>query len=132
MRHIARDLRRQPTRSEATLWAQLRDRRFLGLKFRRQHAIGVLILDFYCPALQLAIEVDGGIHDTLEGKTNDAGRDEMLNGERGIWTLRVRAEDCESDMDSVLAYLARSIAREHPISPSPSKIERGPGGEVPL
>src|SRR5216683_5986126 len=61
----ARGMRRTPTRSEGRVWVWLRDRRFEGYKFRRQHSIGGYVLDFYCAALRLAIEVDGEHHRSL-------------------------------------------------------------------
>jgi very-short-patch-repair endonuclease len=56
-----RQLRRRSTDAEAVLWRHLRDSR-LGAKFRRQHSIGPFIVDFYCPAARLVIELDGGQH----------------------------------------------------------------------
>ena len=57
-----RALRRSPTDAEAALWCELRNRRLAGFKFRRQHACGPYILDFYCPEAALAIELDRGRH----------------------------------------------------------------------
>ena len=54
----ARTLRRAMTRPEVLLWQVLRERPN-GLRFRRQHPVGPFVLDFYCPAARLAIEVDG-------------------------------------------------------------------------
>ena len=54
------------TRPEQSLWAMLRDRQ-TGLRFRRQHPLGVYILDFYAPSAKLCIEVDGPSHGVLIG-----------------------------------------------------------------
>jgi very-short-patch-repair endonuclease len=108
--HSARLFRKAPTRSEELLWEQLRDRRLLGLKFRRQHAIEMLMLDFYCPELHLAIEVDGGVHHSPEARQHDAARDALLLNERGIRTIRVSAQSVEVHMGHVLAGLKRDIA----------------------
>jgi very-short-patch-repair endonuclease len=59
----ARRLRKKQTRAEYIFWQIVRDRRLLGLKFRRQHPIGSFIVDFYCHELSLVVEVDGPIHD---------------------------------------------------------------------
>ncbi|MDX1582216.1 MAG: endonuclease domain-containing protein, partial [Thermoanaerobaculia bacterium] len=59
-----RQLRAGQTEAERLVWNMLRDRRLGGLKFRRQHRIGEYILDFYCPRLRLAIELDGENHFT--------------------------------------------------------------------
>ena len=56
-------LRKPLTPAEQRLWQALRNRQLSGLKFRRQHAVGAYILDFYCPACKLVVELDGDIHD---------------------------------------------------------------------
>jgi very-short-patch-repair endonuclease len=58
----ARGLRQSSTDAERRMWSALRDRRLLRYKFRRQHPIGGLIVDFTCTHYRLAIEVDGGQH----------------------------------------------------------------------
>lgn len=58
----ARKLRRQQTPAEAKLWACLRNRQVAGLKFRHQHPIGPYIVDFFCAARRLVVEVDGDSH----------------------------------------------------------------------
>jgi very-short-patch-repair endonuclease len=59
---LAAELRKNMTDAEKVLWQQLRNRKLGDLKFRRQHPVGIFILDFYCHEKKLAIEVDGGIH----------------------------------------------------------------------
>jgi very-short-patch-repair endonuclease len=61
-KRFARQLRQEQTKAEKIVWEQLRNRKFKGLKFRRQHVIEGFILDFYCPDAKLGIEVDGNIH----------------------------------------------------------------------
>jgi len=56
---LAKINRSEPTAAEAAAWDLLRNRRCLGLKFRRQHVIRGFIVDFYCPELRIAVEVDG-------------------------------------------------------------------------
>src|SRR5687768_6309132 len=58
----AKTLRRNLTQPEQALWALLR-RNNLGLHFRRQHALGPFILDFYCSSANLCVEVDGVAHE---------------------------------------------------------------------
>ncbi len=58
----ARQLRRNLTDAERRLWSILRDRKLQGYKFRRQHPIGLYIVDFACAELWLVIEADGGQH----------------------------------------------------------------------
>jgi very-short-patch-repair endonuclease len=66
----AAELRSQPTHAEEVLWSYLKIKP-LGFKFRRQHPYLIYILDFYCHALHLVIEVDGAIHQKEEVKQND-------------------------------------------------------------
>ena len=74
-----RALRQTETAAEALLWERLRDRRLGGLKFRRQYSVGIYILDFYCPAWRLAIELDGESHASPEAQKYDAERTEFLS-----------------------------------------------------
>ncbi|WP_020596331.1 endonuclease domain-containing protein [Spirosoma panaciterrae] len=101
MEEFRRELRKSPTSSETLLWERLRGSQLEGRKFRRQHSIGAYILDFYCPAERLAIEVDGSIHNTPENIINDQERDRTLAHLR-ITTLRISNEEIETDVESVL------------------------------
>ncbi len=74
-----RALRQTETTPESVLWDRLRDRRAGGLKFRRQYSVGVYILDFYCPACRLAIELDGKSHASADAQEYDAERTEFLS-----------------------------------------------------
>jgi very-short-patch-repair endonuclease len=71
---FARKLRRDATDAEALLWFCLRDRRVNRRKFRRQHPLEPYVLDFYCAELSLAIELDGGQHNSDEGRARDEQR----------------------------------------------------------
>ena len=61
----AKRLRRTLTPPEARLWVALRQKPD-GLKFRRQHPIGRYVLDFYCDAAKLAVELDGAAHEVVD------------------------------------------------------------------
>lgn len=58
----AKVLRGKMTPAEKLLWEELRGKKFMGLKFRRQHPVLVYIADFYCHSIKLIIEIDGGYH----------------------------------------------------------------------
>ncbi|MGI8925413.1 MAG: endonuclease domain-containing protein [Tepidiformaceae bacterium] len=135
----ARRLRRPQTATEAALWEGLRDRRFLGLKFRRQHAIHNFVLDFYCPELQLAIEVDGPVHDDQEQRTRDHDRQQSMEA-RGIRFIRIPTASITANIDDVISQLATSIsplrssAREDACvatSPSPDSCVAGEAESLP-
>jgi very-short-patch-repair endonuclease len=83
----ARQFRKTETWAEKLVWSWLRDRRFNGYKFRRQHPVGIYYLDFFCQEAALSIEVDGRQHGFLEGQHHDAEREAFLKS-RGIKTLR--------------------------------------------
>ncbi|MFA6475300.1 MAG: endonuclease domain-containing protein [Patescibacteria group bacterium] len=75
LRWIAKSLRKNATEAERLLWQELRSRK-LGYKFRRQHALHGYIVDFYCYAKMLVIEVDGSIHDAKID--HDRSKDDIL------------------------------------------------------
>jgi very-short-patch-repair endonuclease len=88
MRGRARELRRTLTVSEQRLWNWLRNRTLDGCKFRRQVPVGPYVLDFYSPALKLAIEVDGQQHGTLWMSDYDSARTTYLRA-RNIDVVRI-------------------------------------------
>jgi very-short-patch-repair endonuclease len=102
----AKALRRRLTRPEQALWALLR-RDQLGIHFRRQHALGPFILDFYCASAKLCVEVDGPVHE--EQAEADARRTQWLQAQ-GVRVLRFSAEDVEHRSAAVLARIARAAA----------------------
>jgi very-short-patch-repair endonuclease len=79
----ARELRRQMSLPEVVLWQALRNVRLAGLRFRRQHPIGPYILDFYCPAARLALEVDGFAHYSIAEAYRDERRQAWLAQQGG-------------------------------------------------
>lgn len=75
---------------EVMLWSRLRGRAEGRPVFRRQYPFGSIILDFYCPAAKLAVEVDGSTHWTEEKIAKDEARDRWLD-RQGISILRIGA-----------------------------------------
>lgn len=100
-----RSLRRNSTRTEAALWSQLRGRRFAAVKFRRQHPCGPFILDFFCAAKGLAIEIDGGRHFEPASQAYDEGRTAFL-ARNGIRVLRFTNDQVALEMEGVLMTIA--------------------------
>jgi very-short-patch-repair endonuclease len=94
------DLRKKQTFSEELLWQYLKTKP-LGFKFRRQHAYGIYILDFYCHALKLVIEVDGSIHNSEEVKPNDAVRQKHLESDN-LYVLRFRNDEIRLNKEEVI------------------------------
>ena len=83
----ARDLRKNQTEAESSLWSRLRRKQILGLQFYRQKPIHQYIVDFYCPKARLVIEVDGGQHWQPDHAEQDRERDAVL-GQLGLKVLR--------------------------------------------
>ena len=95
--HVRR-MRRDPTPAEARLWEALRNRALEGWKFRRQHPIGPLIVDFYCPDAGLVVEVDGPIHKELAEWDRER---ELWLSESGLRVLRVSNDQVFDDLAGV-------------------------------
>jgi very-short-patch-repair endonuclease len=104
-RDRAKQLRRQMDLPEILLWKRLKASQLNGLRFRRQHPLGPYILDFYCDAAKLAVEVDGYSHDVAGRPAHDRRRDQWL-AQRGVRTLRIPARDVLKSMEDVLATIA--------------------------
>jgi len=100
---VARALRQHLTPAEHLLWEELRKRRLAGLRFRSQHPIGSYVLDFYCPAFKLAIEIDGLIHETRSKQ--DHYRTEVLNL-MGITVLRFSNAEIFNELPRVLERIS--------------------------
>lgn len=105
----ARALRRDMTLPEGMLWQVLRQRPD-GFKFRRQHPIGRCIVDFYCPAARLVIEVDGESHSMGDRPQRDARRDRWLRNQ-GLRVLRFAASEVIKDLGSVITAILVACRR---------------------
>ena len=84
---LARQLRKKETWAEKLMWRWLRDRRFSGYKFRRQHPVGDYVLDFFCEEARLNVELDGSRHGFPDQRKHDTDREAYLKS-RGVKTLR--------------------------------------------
>ncbi len=109
---LARRLRRTMSLPEVLLWQVLR-RRPGGLRFRRQHPAGPYVLDFFCPATWLAVEVDGMAHGLGDRPVRDSARDAWLVAQ-GVHVLRVPATAILADIDIVVRHIV-DIARGLPL-----------------
>ena len=110
-----RELRRNQSDAERALWAKLRNKQFFGMKFFRQYSIGPYILDFDCPTVKLAVELDGGQHNQSNKRERDAARSEYLKTQR-IDVMRFWNNEVLLDMESVLSKLALKVTPLHPLS----------------
>ena len=126
----ARRLRRDLSIPEKLLWVRLRG---ADVRFRRQHPIGPYVLDFYCPATKLAIEVDGAAHDFGNRPQRDDARISWL-ADQGVEVLRIPAKDVLADPDAVAEALIRHCVEplHHsalPSGPPPHELRSQGGAE---
>jgi very-short-patch-repair endonuclease len=121
----ARAFRRQLTPPEARLWIRLKGNRLDGLGFRKQHPIGPYILDFYCAAAKLAVEVDGASHETDERAAHDARRTAWLAGKR-VRVIRIAARAVRDELDGVLDFIrSEAKGRIRTLSPRRRPLRHG-------
>jgi very-short-patch-repair endonuclease len=107
----AKELRKNMTTAERILWERLCDRRLAGIKFRRQHPIGACIVDFYCAAARVVIEIDGGFHN-LQVEA-DAIRSQELEAQ-GYRVVRFTNDQVEADLEGVLYEIQAACQSKTP------------------
>lgn len=101
---FAKSMRHTATDAESLMWQLLRNKRFMNLKFRRQHVIAPYIVDFYCHELGLVVELDGGQHGTVEAVEYDAERTKFLEA-LDLTVVRYWNYDVLGRTDVVLEHL---------------------------
>ena len=92
----AKRLRRAMTLPEVLLWREIRPSLHPEVHFRRQHPIGLYVLDFFCSTAALAIEVDGDSHGMGDAPARDRRRDAWLKAQ-GVRVMRLSARDVLAD-----------------------------------
>lgn len=97
-----RDLRINQTNVEKILWFCLRNKQLADKKFYRQYSLGPYIIDFYCPEMKLAIELDGSQHMETNNKMHDEKRTVFLHS-RGIRVRRYWNNEVTTNLEGVLA-----------------------------
>lgn len=88
--------RKEETYCEKLVWRFLRNRQMLGYKFKRQYSVDHFVIDFYCPELKLALEIDGDVHELPEQKEYDKERQKYLE-KFGISFIRITNEELLSN-----------------------------------
>ena len=124
MRDVAREFRKVPTATEKILWQSLRGKKLDNRKFRRQQPIGMFVVDFFCAAERLIVEVDGAIHDSQQDL--DRQRQELLES-LGLRFVRLKATDVENALEKSLEVIRQAFAPSSPQPPSPTRGEGGAG-----
>jgi very-short-patch-repair endonuclease len=111
MQARARELRRAMTPAEKKLWQHIRDNQ-LGVQFRRQHAVGPYIVDFFCAKSKLVIEVDGDTH--AEQMDYDAERTKWLNEQKHYRVIRFWNDEVLHNIEAVLAKISEMVNEPPP------------------
>jgi very-short-patch-repair endonuclease len=117
LRDFVHNLRNNATDAERALWQILRGKQ-LGVKFRRQHPLKGYVLDFYCVERKLAVELDGGQHNSPEGRAHDAKRSMVLM-EQGIRVIRFWNDEVFNNLDGVWQRIAEALGTAPPPRPFP-------------
>lgn len=101
LKNLARNLRKNMTDAERRLWSKVRRKQLKKFQFYRQKNIGDFIVDFYCPAAKLIVEIDGGQHYSEENMLHDEARDNYMSG-LGFKILRFSNSDVFNNIEGVV------------------------------
>ena len=103
-----RKLRQNQTNAEELVWRYLRNRQMLDYKFKRQYSVDHFVIDFYCPELKLAIEVDGESHNNPEQSVYDIKRQKYLEN-FNIKFVRIKDEDIFGNPNQAFMKIENAI-----------------------
>ena len=109
----AKELRQSETEAEQIIWSWLWAKRLNGVKFRRQAAIGIYVVDFVSFEKKLIVEIDGGQHSAEQIRARDDVRTGWLES-RGYRVMRFWNNDVTSNLDGVIARITNAL-KEHPL-----------------
>jgi len=102
-----RSLRNNMTYCEKIVWLHLKKRQ-LGYRFLRQYSVDHFVIDFYCPELKLAVELDGDVHNLPEQKEYDISRQKYLEA-FGIKFIRITNEEFLSNPNKAFSKIEKKI-----------------------
>jgi very-short-patch-repair endonuclease len=114
----AKAMRENMTQPEKAVWELLKSKNMLGLRFKPQHPIDIFIADFYCHPLKLVIEIDGGIHKSVDQREYDIGREAELE-HWGIKVIRFTNEEIANDINHVQNEIERTCLKRRTELQSP-------------
>lgn len=113
--HVSRDLRKNQTHTELIFWNNVKNKKFMGLKFLRQHPLfyqyygqkKFFIADFYCGELRLVVEIEGGIHE--QQADYDKIRTEIIEAQNEYKVVRFKNEEVLKEIQKVLNRLKNIV-----------------------
>jgi very-short-patch-repair endonuclease len=103
-----RKLRQNQTGAEELVWRFLRNRQLSGYKFRRQFSVDHFVIDFYCPELKLAVELDGESHNDPDQKRKDISRQKYLES-FNIKFVRIKDEELFGNSEKAFGKIENAI-----------------------
>lgn len=116
LKPFSRNLRSNMTDAEQLMWSKLRRKQILGLQFYRQKPLANYIVDFYCAAANLVIELDGSQHFEPAHQARDAKRDQELES-MGIKVLRFDDRQVLTELDAVMSVVFNTVEKQIPPNP---------------
>jgi very-short-patch-repair endonuclease len=122
-RAAAKKLRANTTPHERKLWRALKEIPIEGSHFRRQAPIGRYIVDFFCPAKRLILEIDGGHHNEDDTAERDLERQRWLESE-GYRVVRFWNSEIAGDLTAVLERIYVELYGAREAEPTPLKHRR--------
>ena len=132
LKNLARHLRKNMTDAERLLWSRIRKKQLGGYQFYRQRPLGKYIVDFYCPAARLVVEVDGGQHFFQNSRVHDTERDRFFK-RHGIRVLRFTNLQVLNEIENVLDTIYEALKAHSPLTPlsdgKEGKTSNPPKGE---
>jgi very-short-patch-repair endonuclease len=129
-RAAAKKLRANTTPHERILWRALKELPADGTHFRRQAPIGRYVVDFFCPARRLIIELDGGHHNDDETARRDRERQLWLEQE-GYRVVRFWNSEISADLNAVLERIYVELHGSREAEAGPLKHRRFPRKQHP-
>ncbi|MFI5203540.1 MAG: endonuclease domain-containing protein [Flavobacteriales bacterium] len=108
LKEFSRKLRNNSTFGEIHLWNEIKGKRFIGYGFNRQKPLGKYIVDFYCKALNLVIEIDGASHFFDDVAVKDSKKQKIIH-EMGLHLIRFKEKDVRFHRGDVLRNLEAYI-----------------------
>ncbi|MNR12151.1 hypothetical protein D3C85_1284910 [compost metagenome] len=120
LKPLSRQLRNDMTDAERRLWACLRRKQLGGLQFYRQKPLAGYIVDFYCAAARLVIELDGSQHHAPEAIEYDRQRTRELEA-LGLRVIRFDNRQVLRELPGVLEVIGDAVG----IPPGPPFAKGG-------
>ena len=105
---LAHKLRKNMTEAEQILWKRLRRKQILGVPFYRQKPLAQFIVDFYCAAAMLVIELDGSQHYAPDAQQYDAVRTQALEA-MGLRVLRFDNRQVLQELEAVIEAIFAEV-----------------------